>query len=71
MAETYLSKKDREKLTYEGYSYRFDKRSRDDPELLFWRRDQKCKAMIHTRNGEVIRKVGDNFNPLALKCPAL
>jgi hypothetical protein len=60
MAETYLSKKDREKLTYEGYSYRFYKRSKDDPELIFWICDQKCKARIHTRNGEVIRKVGDH-----------
>jgi hypothetical protein len=37
-----------------------DKKSRDDPELLFWSCGQMCKARIHTRNGEVIRKLGDH-----------
>ncbi|KAK7111040.1 hypothetical protein V1264_014822 [Littorina saxatilis] len=61
MAETYLSKRNKEKLTVGGYAFRFDKRSSNDPELLFWRCDQKlCKARIHTRNGEVVHEIGDH-----------
>jgi hypothetical protein len=59
MERKILSIRGKEKFTTGGFIYVFDAASKNDETVKFWRceRKQMCKARIHTRDGEVIRKV--------------
>ena len=54
-----LSEKGREKFTYDGFIYVFDKCSKIDETVKFWRCEQRgrCKGRIHTKNNTVIKEV--------------
>ncbi|GAB1605051.1 hypothetical protein Ahia01_000786900, partial [Argonauta hians] len=47
----------KERFLYNDYLFRFDKRSRLDADLIFWRClfVGGCKARIHTKLGEVVK----------------
>lgn len=59
MEEQILSKRGREKYRYDGHLYVFDKASKSDNSVKFWRCEQmgRCKARLHTKNGEVIKQL--------------
>jgi len=48
MAENLLSKRDKPKFSHERYLYVFDKPSKNDPLLLFWRSELKIECNIYT-----------------------
>lgn len=51
MAEIFPSIRKKDKISFDGYSYRFDKLSSKDLALSFWRCDvDKCKARIHMKH---------------------
>ena len=54
-----LSEKGREKFTYIGFINVFDKCSKIDETVKFWRCEQRgrCNGRIHTRNNTVIKEV--------------
>ena len=54
---TVLSQRSKEKFSHDGYLYIFDKISKTDSNLMFWRCDQlgRCKVRIHTRFGNVVK----------------
>ena len=54
-----LSKRDNPKFSHNGYLYVFDKRSKKDTSIKFWRCENKneCKARIHTKNDEVTKEL--------------
>ena len=57
MAEIYQSIRKKDKIFFDGYSYRFDKLSGKDPALSFWRCDADgCKARIHMKAGDVVQE---------------
>jgi len=60
MTENRLSKRDKPKLSHDGYLYVSDKCSKSNPSLLFWRCESKneCKGRVHTNN-EVVKKVSE------------
>ena len=62
MAENILSKKSKPKFSHDGYIYVFDKCSKTNPSLKFWRCELKneCKDRIHTKNQEVVKLVNEH-----------
>ena len=62
MAENILSKKSKPKFSHDGNIFVFDKCSRTDPSLKFWRCELKneCKGRIHTKNQEVVKLVNEH-----------
>lgn len=54
-----ISNRGHEKFYYKGFIYNFDKCSKSDDALKFWRCEQmgRCKGRIHTKSGEVIKVV--------------
>ena len=57
MSEIYQSIRKKDKIFFDGYSYRFDKLSGKDPALSFWRCDvDGCKARIHMKAGDVVQE---------------
>lgn len=57
-----LSKREKPKFSQDGYLYVFDKFSKKDPTLMFWRCELKneCKGRIHTMNNEVVKVVNEH-----------
>ena len=47
----------KEKFSHNGQLFIFDKLSKCDSDLMFWRCDQigRCKARIHTKIGVVVK----------------
>ena len=62
MAERILSKKNNPKFSHNGYLFVFDKHSKRDSVIKFWRCENKneCKARIHTSNNEVIKEKNEH-----------
>lgn len=54
-----LSTRGKPKFSSDGFIYVFDALSKNDDEIRFWRCERRgtCKARIHTKNGEIIKKV--------------
>ena len=52
--EHILSQRGKEKFAYEGHLFVFDKFSKIDNNIKFWRCDQgsRCNARIHTKFGD-------------------
>jgi len=61
MAENRLSKRDKPKFSHDVYLYVYDKCSKSDPSLLFWRCELKneCKERVHTENNVVVKKINE------------
>ena len=59
MANEVLTKRGNEKFVHNGYLYVFDKISKANNELKFWRceRKNRCKARLHTIAGEVVEEM--------------
>ncbi|XP_031338353.1 uncharacterized protein LOC116167424 [Photinus pyralis] len=57
-----LSEKGKQKFTENGFIYVFDTFSKSDNSIKFWRCEKRkeCKARVHTRNGEVLKKINDH-----------
>lgn len=57
--EQILSQRGNKKFAYEGHLFVFDKFSKSDNNIQFWRCDQgsRCNARIHTKFGAVIKEV--------------
>ena len=55
--EKVLSQRDKEKFSHDGYLYIFDRISKTDSSLMFWKCDQlgRCKVRIHTRLGNAVK----------------
>ena len=55
--ETVLSQRGKEKFSHNGYLYIFDRISKTDSSLMFWKCDQlgRCKVRIHTGFGNVVK----------------
>ncbi|KAK7458916.1 hypothetical protein BaRGS_00031261 [Batillaria attramentaria] len=64
MAEIYQNIRKKDKISFGGYSYRFDKLSGKDPALSFWRCDvDGCKAArIHMKAGDVVQERGEHLS---------
>ena len=62
MADNILTKRGKEKFTHNGFLYVFDKASKADSELKYWRCEQKnrCKARLHTKAGEVVLELNSH-----------
>ena len=62
------SKKDKPKFAHEGFLYVFDKKSKRDQSISFWRCERKneCKARIHTMNTEVIKEINEHSHGSSL-----
>ena len=62
MAMEVLTKHGKEKFAHNGFLYVFDKISKTDNELKYWRCEQNnlCKARVHTKAGEVVRKLNSH-----------
>ena len=65
MADSVKSKRGREKFCHDGYIYRFEKHSKTQDQVKFWRchEDGRCKARIHTLEREVIKKINEHTHP--------
>lgn len=65
MKPAVLSKRGNEKFSYNGYLYVFDKVSKRDTSLQFWRCEEvgRCKGRIHTRAGEVVNEINNHSHP--------
>lgn len=65
MEPAVLSKRGNEKFSYNGYLYVFDKVSKRDGSLQFWRCEEvgRCKGRIHTRAGEVVNEINNHSHP--------
>ena len=59
MAEYIVSKKNKPKITRNGNLFVFDKQSKKDPIIKFWRCERKnnCKAGIQTKDDVVITEI--------------
>ena len=57
-----LTKRGKEKFAHNGFLDVFDKTSKTDNELKYWRCEQKnrCKARLHTKVGEVVRELNSH-----------
>ena len=62
MTEHILSKRNNIKFTHNGYLFVFDKHSKKNPNIKFWRCENKneCKARIHTSDNVVIKKINEH-----------
>ena len=62
MAMEVLRKRGKEKFAHNGFLYVFDKTSKTDNELKYWRCEQKnrCKARLHTKAGEMVRELNSH-----------
>lgn len=65
MADSVKSKRGREKFCHDGYIYRFDKSSKTQDQVKFWRchEDGRCRARIHTLEREVIKRINEHTHP--------
>ena len=54
-------------LQHEGHCYIFDKTSKSDHELLFWRceRKQVCKARLHSKHNDILKVVNEHSHEAA------
>lgn len=54
-----LTERGKEKCHHNGYLYIFDKISKSDISVKFWRYEQmgRCNARLHTKDGEVIKQL--------------
>ncbi|XP_068205453.1 uncharacterized protein [Palaemon carinicauda] len=57
-----LSKRGKEKFHHDGFIYIFDKSSKSDPSIKFWRCEQRgrCNGRIHTRKSNVIKNMNEH-----------
>ena len=62
MDEKVLTKRGKEKLAHNGFLYVFDKTSKADSEVKFWRCEQKnrCRARPHTKAGNVVKELNSH-----------
>ena len=62
MAMEVLTKGGKEKLAHNGFLYMFDKTSKTDNELKYWRYEQKncCKARLHAKTRERVRELNSH-----------
>lgn len=62
MEANILSKRGRNKVIHDGYLFIVDATSKRDPELKFWRCEQKdrCKVRLHMKDGKVIRQLNEH-----------
>lgn len=62
MEHQIVSERGKEKYSKNGFIYVFDKLSKSDCTVKFWRceRRQTCKARIHTQNGDVIKETNQH-----------
>lgn len=62
MAECILSQRGKNKFSHDGYLFVFEKFSKVDNDLMFWRCDEmgRCKARIHTRLGMVVKEINSH-----------
>ena len=62
MAEYIVSKKNKPQFTHNGYLFIFDKLSKKDPIIKFWRckRKNNCKARIRTKDDVVITEINEH-----------
>ena len=54
-------------LKHEGHCYIFDKASKSDPEIMFWRCERKhvCKARLHFKNNEILKVLNKHSHETA------
>ena len=59
MADYIVSKNNKPKFTHKAYLFVFDKQSKKDPGIKFWRceRMNNCKACTHTKDDVVITEI--------------
>lgn len=62
MENQILSKRLRDKFESNGYLYVFDKSSKIDQSIQFWRCERKddCRARIHVLNGNILKVIGNH-----------
>ena len=63
MAKEILTKRGKEKFAHNEFLYVFDKTSKTDNELKYWRCEQKkngCKARLYAKAGEVVRELNSH-----------
>ena len=65
MEQTIQSQRGRVKFSHEGYIYRFDKESKTQAGVKFWRchEDGRCRARIHTLQEAVLKKINEHTHP--------
>ena len=66
--EEVLSQRGKQKFPHNGFLFVFEKRSKRDQDLLFWRCDHvgRCGARIHTKHGTVVKELNiHSHNPCA------
>ena len=63
MVESIVSKKNKQKFTYNGYLFVFDNHSKDSI-IKFWQCERKndCKARIHTKDNVVITEINEHLH---------
>ena len=59
-----LTQRGRRKIAYNGFLYIYDKDSRTDNSLQFWRCEKRghCKARLYVRDGKVVKQVNDHLH---------
>ena len=62
MIQDIQTKQQKQKFTHNGYLYVFDKHSKRDVSIKFWRCEKKneCKARLHTRNDRVVKELNEH-----------
>ena len=62
MSEFIKSERNKAKFSHDGFLYVFDKNSKSNPNIKFWRCELKdqCKARLHTLNDAFLKKVNDH-----------
>ena len=72
-AEKIISQRGKEKFQHNGFVYIFEKPSKRNQDLLFWRCEQvgRCSARLHTHHGAVVKEVNvHSHNPCAASVEA-
>ena len=72
-AEEIISQRGKEKFQHNGFLYIFEKPSKRNPHLLFWRCEQvgRCSARLHKNDGAVVKEVNvHSHNPCAASVEA-
>ena len=62
MEAEFFSKRGSKKFNHEGFIYMFNKLSKSDSSITFWRCEQRarCNGWIHTKSGAVVKKINEH-----------
>jgi hypothetical protein len=62
MLSFFKTQRGKDKISYEGYQYTFDKLSKLDEEVKMWRCiTRTCSGRLHTRNANVAASITHNL----------